>query len=216
LAAGPLGGADGMALLADYGLPVVETTAASTEAGALAAAASIGYPVVLKTDRRDIAHKSEVGGVAVGLRDPAAVTAAYTDMSARLGAAVVVMAMAEAGVELTVGIVRDPLVGPLVVVGAGGVLVELLADRAVGLPPLDALEATRMLRGLRVHALLAGARGTPAADLDAVTDAVVGVSTLAIELGDVIDALDVNPLRAGPAGVTALDVLVAPRSSPSA
>jgi ATP-grasp domain len=100
------------------------------------------------------------------------------------------------------------LVGPLVVVGAGGMLVEVLADRRVGLPPLDAEAAERMIADLRVHALLAGARGNPPADRDAVARAVVAVSTLALELGDAIEALDVNPLRAGPSGVVALDVLV--------
>jgi acetate---CoA ligase (ADP-forming) len=205
---GPLGGADGMALLAEYGIPVVETRAAADLEGALAAAAAIGYPVVLKTDRQGIAHKSDVGGVIVGIGGPGDLAAGYADLAARLGPAVVIMATAEAGIELALGVVRDPLVGPLVVVGAGGVLIELLADRSVGLPPLDLAAARRLVGRLRVSSLLAGARGAPAADLDAVAAAVVAVGRLALELGDVIEALDVNPLRAGPSGVAALDVLV--------
>jgi hypothetical protein len=120
--------------------------------------------------------------------------------------------MAPAGVELALGIVSDPLLGPLVVVGAGGVLVELLSDRSVGLPPLDAARAGRMLDRLRMRPLLDGFRGAPAADLDAVQAAIVQLSQLATELGDVIAALDVNPLSCGPAGVLALDVLVEPLS----
>jgi acyl-CoA synthetase (NDP forming) len=207
---GYLGGAEGMDLLADYGIPVAATRAAGDLESARAAAAAIGYPVVVKTDRPDIVHKSEVGGVVTGIGDPGVLDAAYRDLAHRLGPDVVVMAMAPAGTELALGLVRDPLVGPTVVVGAGGVLVEVLADRSVGLPPIDAAAARRLLDRLRLRPLLAGVRGAPPADIDAVVGAVVGVSRLAAELGDAVDALDVNPLRAGPGGVIALDVLVVP------
>ncbi len=211
LAAGPLDTVDGLALLADYGLAVARAVGASTESDVLAAAVTVRYPVVLKTDRTDIAHKSDVGGVVVDLRDPAALSVAYRQMAAALGSRVVVMAMAAPGVELVMGVVRDPLVGPLVVVGAGGVLVEVIADRSVGLPPVDRRAAARMIGRLGVHPLIAGHRGAPPADVEAVVGAVVAVSTLAAELGDVIDALDVNPLIAGPEGAIAVDVLVSPR-----
>jgi hypothetical protein len=121
------------------------------------------------------------------------------------------MATAPAGPELALGIVRDPLLGPVVVVGAGGILVEVLADRAVGLPPLDLAGAHRLLDRLAVRPVLDGVRGAPAADVDAVASAVVALSGLAGELGEAVEALDVNPLRCGPWGALALDALVVGR-----
>ena len=117
---------------------------------------------------------------------------------------------APSGLELALGLVTDPLLGPLVVVAAGGVLVEVLGDRAVGLPPLDEEGATRMLDRLAARPLLDGHRGGPAADLTSVLAAVTGLSQLAVELGDLISALDVNPLIAGPKGAVAVDVLIEP------
>jgi hypothetical protein len=120
-----------------------------------------------------------------------------------------------AGTELALGIARDPELGPLVVVGAGGTLVELLADRAVAFPPVTAGLARELLAGLRVRALLEGVRGAAAADLDAVIDAVAALSALAAELGDLIEALDVNPLICGPSGAIAVDALAVPYKSPA-
>ncbi len=117
------------------------------------------------------------------------------------------------GVELTLGIARDPELGPLVVVGAGGVLVELLADRAVALPPVDRRAARELVDGLRVRALLAGVRGAAPARMDAVLAAITGVSQLAVELGDELAALDVNPLICGPDGAIAVDALAIPRQA---
>jgi len=197
-------------LLADYGIPVARTRAAGTAEAALAAAAGIGYPVVLKTAEPGIAHKSDAGGVVLGIRDPAGLTAAYTDLAARLGPRVLVSEMAGPGTELSAGIVADPDLGPLVVVGAGGVLVEHLADRAVALPPIHDGQARRMLSRLRVAALLAGFRGQLPADLDAVVRTVTAVSTIACELGGELAALDINPLICGPSGVVAVDILAEP------
>jgi acyl-CoA synthetase (NDP forming) len=207
----PLAGAESLALLEDYGLSVPAFAGVSGTEQAVAAAERIGFPVVLKTDDPAVAHKSDVGGVVLGLASPDAVARAYEEMAPRLGRRVLVMATAPAGTELALGIVRDPLLGPVVVVGAGGVLVELLADRAVGLPPLDLTSAHRLLDGLAVRPVLDGVRGSPAADVGAVAAAVVALSTLAGELGEAVEALDVNPLRCGPAGALALDALVVPR-----
>jgi acyl-CoA synthetase (NDP forming) len=115
------------------------------------------------------------------------------------------------GTELALGIISDPDLGPLVVAGAGGVLVEFLADRVVALPPVDAGRARQMLGGLRVSALLAGARGQPPADTGAIADAIAAVSTIACELGDDLAALDINPLICGPAGAIAVDALMVAR-----
>jgi len=198
-------------LLRDYGIAVARTRAADSIAATLAAAAEIGYPVVLKTGEPGIAHKSDAGGVLLGLRDPDALGAAYQDLAERLGRRVLVCETIPAGPELSLGLARDHELGPLLVVGAGGVLVELLADRAVALPPVSPAGARRMLATLRVSRLLAGLRGQPPADLDAVTAAITGLSRLAAELGDGLEALDINPLICGPAGAVAVDALAIPR-----
>ncbi len=211
LAAGQLGGAVLADLLRDYGIPAARSRSAVNLEAVLAAAAGIGYPVVLKTDEPGVTHKSDVGGVLVGLGGPAAVAAGYRDLAARLGPRVLVCQTAAAGTEMILGIARDPALGPLIVVGAGGVLTELLADRAVALPPVDRGGALRMLGRLRVSALLAGARGQPPADLAAIADAITGLSALACELGDALEALDINPLICGPAGAVAVDALAIPR-----
>jgi len=211
LAAGPLGAAAAMQLLADYGIAVAATTEARSAEAAVAAADGAGYPVVLKTAEPAVSHKSEVGGVRTGLADAAAVAAAYADLAARLGPLVCVQRQQPAGVEVALGVVRDPLVGPLVVVGAGGTLVELVGSRAVGLPPVSAVRAREMLAGLVVDRLLDGVRGRPAADRGAVVDAALAVSQLAVELGDHLEALDVNPLIATASGAVAVDALLLPR-----
>ena len=196
-----------LALLREYGITTAEATEATDAGAALAAAAEIGYPVVLKTAAPAITHKSDAHGVILGLRDPAELARAYADMSARLGAQVLVCETVPPGPELAIGIARDPDLGPLIVVGAGGVLVELLADRAVALPPVDEHTAGQMIGELRAARLLAGVRGAPPADLDAVVRSITGLSELALDLADQIEALDVNPLICGPAGATAVDAL---------
>lgn len=211
LASGGATGAPLLGLLAEYGIAVARTMPVADGAAALAAARSIGYPVVLKTDEPAIGHKSDVGGVLVGIAGSAQLTAGYADLAARLGPRALVCQSVPAGVELALGIVRDPELGPLVVVGAGGILVELLADRAVALPPVCSATARDMVNGLRVRSLLAGVRGAPPADMDAVIGAVASLSVLAVELGDELEALDVNPLICGPGGAVAVDALAIPR-----
>ncbi len=211
LASGTITGTDSFDLLTAYGIDAVRAIAVADRAAAVQAADELGYPVVVKTDEPGIAHKSDVGGVVLGVSSPAAVGAAFDDLAERLGKRVLVAAAAPDGVELALGVVRDRQLGPLVVVAAGGVLVELIRDRVVGLPPLDRARARRLLERLGVRRLLDGVRGQAPSDLEAVLDAVVAVSCLAQELHDGLDALDVNPLRCGPSGVVALDALVVPR-----
>jgi acyl-CoA synthetase (NDP forming) len=206
------GGAVLFDLLRDYGIPAVRAIPAATRAAALAAAAEIGYPAVLKTDEPDIAHKSDVGGVRLGLRDPGAVGAAYDDLAARLGPRVLVCETAAPGTELALGVVRDAALGPLLVISAGGVLIEIFSERAVLLAPVTRSAALAALARLRLAAVLAGTRGQPSADLDAIADAITGLSRLACELGDVLDALDINPLICAPSGAMAADVLLVPRA----
>jgi hypothetical protein len=121
--------------------------------------------------------------------------------------------MAKLGVELTLGLVHDSQFGPIMIVGAGGTLIDVLQDRRVALPPLDSLRAMRLLDRLRLRPLLAGHRHRPAANLDKLAAAVAGFSLLAESLGDLIEELDVNPLIAGAEGVTAVDALVLPRAA---
>ncbi|MEP6476231.1 MAG: acetate--CoA ligase family protein [Actinomycetota bacterium] len=202
---------EGLALLADYGVPTVSARPAFSAEEAASAAEELGWPVVMKTAAPDVPHKSDVGGVMVGLSDAAALRAAYGDLAARLGPQVTVAAMVPPGVELALGIVRDPTFGPLVLVAAGGILVELLGDRKLAFPPVDEPAARRLIDGLRLRPMLDGVRGAPPSDVDAVARAVSRLSVLAADLGDRLEALDVNPLNAGPEGCVAVDALVVPR-----
>ncbi len=211
LAAGTPSAADGLELLADYGIRVAATRTAADLDGAVAAAEAVGYPVVLKTDEPAVAHKSDAGGVVLGLGAAGEVRAAYLDVAGRLGPRVSVATMVPTGVEIALGLVQDPQLGPLLLVAAGGVLVELLHDRALAIPPVDRGRAAALLGRLRVRPMLDGVRGDPAADVAAVVDAVVALSALAAELGDAVEALDVNPLLCGPDGAVAVDALVVPR-----
>jgi acetate---CoA ligase (ADP-forming) len=198
-------------LLAAYGIAAPESRSASSEADVLAAAAEIGWPVVLKTAAHGITHRSDVQGVLLDVGDADAALAAYRDLAHRLGPDVTVHRQVPSGVELSIGLVRDPALGLLVVAAAGGVLVELLDDRAVALPPLSPAGARRMLDRLRLRPLLDGFRGAPAVDLEALVEMVVAVSRIAHEHGDDLDAMDLNPVIATPDGAVAADVLVVPR-----
>ena len=203
---------EGLAMLGDWGVPVVAAEAAATLEEALAAAGRVGWPVALKTAAPGVAHKSDVGGVVLSVDGPDGLADAYADLAARLGPRVLVAAMADPGVELALGVVVDPQFGPLVMVAAGGVQVEVLRDRRFALPPVDRRQVMAMLDRLAIRPLLDGVRGAPPADLDAVADAVANLSVLALDLGDRLAAVDVNPLVAGPAGCVAVDALVVARA----
>jgi acyl-CoA synthetase (NDP forming) len=206
----PVGELEAMALLVDYGVPTVRAEGARSADEAVDAAAAIGYPVVLKTAAPGITHKSDVDGVRLGLADADEVRSAYEDVAGRLGADVVVAAMAPQGVEVALGVIRDGTFGPLVLVAAGGVLVELLHDRVLALPPVDEAGARRAIDALQIRPVLDGVRGAPAVDVDALAIALSRLSVLATDLGDAIDALDVNPVIVHPGGCVAVDALVEP------
>jgi acyl-CoA synthetase (NDP forming) len=206
----PVTGAPLLALLREYGIATARVRSAADLPAVLASAEAVRYPVVLKTDEPGIAHKTEAGGVVLGIAGPDALADAYAGMAGRLGPRVLVCQAVPPGVELSIGLSRDPALGPLIVVGAGGVLVELLADRAVALPPVSAAQAIDLLGGLRVSKLLSGARGGPAADIGAIARAVAALSGLAADLGERIEALDINPLICGPSGAVAVDALLLP------
>jgi acyl-CoA synthetase (NDP forming) len=205
-AAGFTGDTRAFELLADYGVPVVDIRAAGSVGEAVAAADAIGYPVAMKTVGAP--HKSDVGGVVLGIADPDALRSAYTTMADTLGPAVTVEPMVAAGVEVSVGIVRDPGFGPLLIVAAGGTLVELLADRVVAFPPVSHASARGLLDGLRIRHLLDGWRGAPAVDIDALAEVIVAFSQMAVELGDVVDAVEANPVIVSAHGAVAVDALL--------
>jgi acyl-CoA synthetase (NDP forming) len=210
--AGPLETGAALGLLREYGITTARVLPAASEAEALAAASAIGYPVVLKTGEPGIAHKTEARGVILGLASPGALAAAYRDLAARLGPRALIFETVPPGPELSLGLARDPGLGPLVVVAAGGTLVELLDDKAVALPPVSEAQAARMLGTLRAARLLDGVRGAPPASRDAVVRAITALSALAADLGDRLEALDINPLICGPDAAVAVDALLIPRS----
>ena len=179
-----------------------------TPAGLEAALDALRFPVVLKATGR--LHKSEGGGVVLGLADRDAARAAYADLVARLAPpAVSVEAMADLadGVELIVGCVRDPKFGPVVMVGLGGVFTEVLGDTACAIAPVSADAARELLLSLQGAPLLLGARGRAPVDLDALAEVVARVSRLAAAHPELVE-LELNPVLAGPAGVLALDARV--------
>ena len=207
------GEAEGLELLDSFGVPANLSTITTTRDGAIAAAGAMSGPVALKTAEPSIRHKSDVGGVALGLDGDDAVAAAYDDMAERLGPRVVISPMAPSGVELAFGMVNDPQFGPLVMIGAGGILVEVMSDACFALAPFDTAEAYRLIDRLSIRKLLDGVRGKPAANVDAVAEALARFSVLAATLGDAIGEIDVNPIIAGPDGCRAVDALVVPRGA---
>jgi acyl-CoA synthetase (NDP forming) len=202
---------EALTLLSDYGIRVTRAETATSIDHAEESARRIGWPVALKTAHPDVDHKSDAGGVVLGLRNEEELRAAYEDLLGRLGPSVVVAAMGSPGLELALGMVRDEQFGPIVMVATGGVLVEDIRDRRFALPPLDRARARGLIDRLAVRPLLDGARGRPRADADALIRAVVALSGLATDLGDLIDELDVNPFVAAADGCMALDALVLPR-----
>jgi acyl-CoA synthetase (NDP forming) len=204
----PFDEVEGLELLSDYGVPVVDAVRASSADEARAGAIRLGWPVALKTAA--VQHKSDVGGVRLGIGDETELERAFGEL-ADLGPNVTVARMAPPGVEVALGIVRDEQFGPLVLVAAGGILVEVLKDRRLAMPPLDEARAVRLIDRLQVRTLLEGVRGRAPADVASLARALVGLSWLATDLGDLLEALDVNPVICAPDGCAAVDVLVIPR-----
>jgi acetate---CoA ligase (ADP-forming) len=214
LPAGPWSEARGRALLEAGGVPQVPADLVTDADAAVAAAQRYGGPVALKICSPDITHKSDIGGVALGVSGADDVRAGFGRvLAAGRGATseiegVLVSPMRPPATELFVGVTVDPSFGPVLAVGLGGVFIEVLHDVALRLLPVDPAQVRRMLGELRGAAVLAGARGTRPADLDRVADVVARVAAAAAGLGPALQTLEINPLRVDGGDVEALDVLV--------
>ncbi|MFF5213574.1 GNAT family N-acetyltransferase [Streptosporangium sp. NPDC000396] len=197
-------------LLSCYGVHVVESAEVEGPDGAAAGAEATGFPVALKATGPDLVHKSDVGGVRLGLATADEVRRAYREMAGAIGPAMtgaIVQPMAEAGVEMIIGGVAHESFGPLLMVGMGGVAAELMADRTFRVPPLNEDDPAAMLAELRCAPLLSGYRGRPAVDVAALREQIVGVGRLLEDLHQVAE-LDLNPVIVTASGAAAVDVRI--------
>ena len=214
---------DAKRILAEYGINVTREELAGTKEQALSAAQRIGYPVALKVQSADILHRTEAKAVRLGIASDGELAAAFDDVlrnardykpDARIDG-VLVQEMVTGGVEAILGIVNDPLFGPAVMFGLGGIFAEVLKDITFRLAPVTLSAAREMIAEIKGYPVLAGARGKPPADIDALADAIVRLSALATDLEAELAELDVNPLfvMEKGKGVKAADALIRPRSS---
>ena len=200
--------AEAKRLLAEAGIPAVPEAACATAAAATAAADRLGYPVVLKILSPDIPHKSEIGGVILGVPDAAAVTAGFATLLDRAAnrapnariEGVLVARQLQGGVECIMGVTQDPVFGPVAMFGLGGIFVEVLRDVALHRCPFGPDVAERMIRSLRGAPLLLGARGRPAADIPALADMLARLSVFGYQAGPRLLSVELNPVLAMPAG----------------
>jgi acyl-CoA synthetase (NDP forming) len=207
--------AEAKELLAAAGVPVTETRVAASADEAVSLAEEFGYPVVLKIVSPDIAHKSDVGGVALGLEDAAAVRAGYGTMLARVAdaapaaviAGISVQRQADSGTEVIIGSTTDPQFGPVMMFGLGGVFVEVLKDVAFRIVPLVERDARQMVRDIEGFPILEGVRGQPAADTAALERIILQVSEF-IEQHPEVEELDLNPVLAYADGAVAVDARI--------
>ena len=193
---------DAQTVLEAYGIPCPSERIAATRAAAVEAAEELGYPVALKTANPGV-HKSELGAIALGLTEPARVR----DEVARIGTPVIVQRMADPGIELLVGSVRDPTFGTVVVVGLGGVMAELVKDVRFALPPISDAEARALVTDGTAGKLLAGFRGAAPADVHGAVDIVIRIAQLAEDIPELAE-LDLNPVICGPDGCQAVDARI--------
>ena len=213
---GPLGTDAARRLLAAFGVPLAGDAVARSGAEAARLAGEMGFPVVMKIASPDFPHKSDVGLVRLGVDSASEAKAVYRELVERARGVdrrariegVQVQKQLDGGVEMIVGVTRDPVFGPAVLVGTGGVFAEILADVAVRPLPLDRKDAEEMVRSLRGYPLLAGARGRAKADVKALVDVVLAVARLAAACGERLAELDLNPVVVAEHGALAVDSLV--------
>jgi acetyltransferase len=207
------------ALLAAYGMPIAREAVAQTAADAVAAAQRIGFPVVLKAVSAKLLHKSDVGAVALNLPDAAAVETAWREIETNLSrhgatdgvSGMLVSEMVRGGLEVVLGLHRDPEMGLVAMVGSGGVLLELVRDVAFAAPPITPAKARDMIGRTHAGRLIAGFRGAAPLDLGTLVQALVALGRLAGDLADLIESVDINPFLLKQDGGVALDALVVVR-----
>lgn len=222
-AAGALSEHEAKAVLAGAGVPFLPERLATTCEAAVAAATEMGFPVAMKIVSGDIQHKSDIGGVVLNVSDAEAAAAAFETIMANVRRhkpeaaidGVLVASMAAQGIETIVGVMRDPVFGPVVMFGLGGVLVEVLKDVTFSLAPFDESEALAMIRRIKSYPLLEGVRGAGRSDIEALAKVLSAISRFAAKNRDTIESLDLNPLRVlpGNGGTVALDAVIVPRKS---
>ena len=215
---------EGKELFALFGIPVTKEAVAATEEEAVRLAEEIGYPVALKIDSPDILHKTEAGGLKLGIGNRSQTVAAYREVlansrkynrEARISG-VLVQEMVTGATEVIVGVNNDPQFGPVVLFGLGGIFVEILKDISMRVAPFGLEEARKMIREIRGYGVLAGARGRQRADVEAIADVLVRVSRMAVALRDRVAELDINPLLvlAEGRGVRVADALLIQKGAP--
>ncbi|MES2533017.1 MAG: acetate--CoA ligase family protein, partial [Pseudomonadota bacterium] len=211
-------------VLAQAGLPVLPEQLCRSAAEAVAAATAMGFPVVAKIVSPDIPHKTEVGGVMLKLGDAAAVEGAYGELMARARSArpdarlegVLIAPMLQGGVEVILGIHRDPTFGPMVMYGSGGTAVELFKDVAFASAPLTPTRAAALIERVKATRLLRQWRGGPQYDEQALADALCRLSDFAIAHADAVESVDINPLVVRTQGAACLDAVIVLRDAAGA
>jgi acetate---CoA ligase (ADP-forming) len=204
-----------------FGVPVLPGVLAADASAAVAAARSLGYPVVAKLEAEGVTHKSDIGGVELGLAGDGQVAAAFERIIAGAEAAVgrqaikgvLLTPMLQGGVELVVSVSDAAPWGTMLTVGLGGIWIELLNDVAHRLLPVTHTDVLAMLRSLRGATVLTGGRGRPPANLDRVADAIIAVTAATAGLGPALHSIEINPLLAGDEQATVLDALILTRDS---
>ncbi len=204
-----LGEYEALQLLSGFGMATPETIIASSAQDVLAAAEKLGYPLVLKSAKPGLLHKSDEDGVVTGIRDADILKKRYEIMSRHLGPDALLAAQVPAGVEMILGVRRDPQFGPVVILGFGGVLAETIKDIQFALPPFDAAHARRCLDRTRLRPLLDGLRGAAPADIEGFCRTAERFSIMVYALRDVINEMDVNPVIVNVDGAVAVDAIAA-------
>jgi acyl-CoA synthetase (NDP forming) len=201
-----------LSMLQDFGIPVIGCRSASDIQSLEAAAAAMTFPVVLKTATPGILHKTEHRGVILDIANAVELRAAYSELSIRLGAEVLVAPMMKGGLEMILGARHDPQFGPVVLLGFGGIHAEVLQDVAFAIPPFDRYAARRNIDKLRMRPLLDGKRGKPAFDVNGFCDVAALFSAMVHALRNELQEVDVNPLMVTADGCAAVDALAVSRS----
>jgi hypothetical protein len=197
------------ALLEDFGLPTAQGLSTSVWSEALAFANTVGFPLVAKIDAPEVAHKSDMGGVILGITNAQQLQAAWNELQAKVPGAVLLQRQLQ-GTELILGMQKDPSFGPIFTVGLGGIFVEIMKDVALLLPSDSKQTIRNAVLGLRSAALLQGARGKAVADIDALTQVIQNFMAMGMALQDHIQEAEINPLLVSGADMAAVDCLVIP------